>query len=300
MASTTNPFPISSRLAFPETDLLQEEFDWGTITLTFSLASVSAGGHMTHPELPQDQLDLPAADRAIRINELEAQLEELGLEIKAPQADCPPGIYERFLESAVEYERTPLTTPFERLVDAGVELPEAEAMSDADLHAKLWEVIHALAEQRTYLLHTDHLSDRELYAHLWSESLREMGGVLAMGEGWTHFIDILGSGSEEDSQICLRYYDTPEERARWAKEWPNDVIPPQRRLAARSGSPASQGARVAHVRWRRIRGLRRIAALSPIQCRGSPAVTVWLHSCDESRAARSVAHRICRNRRNEP
>lgn len=181
---------------------------------------------MTDPQWPHDPLDLDAVDRAIRINELEAQLEDMGVVFEPGAADCPPGIYEQFLESVSECECTPLSTPFERLTQAGIELPEPDVMDDAELHAKLWQVIHALAEQRTYLCRTDHLSDRELYAELWHDSLREFGGVVGLGEGWAHFIDLIGSGSDEDLQLGLRYYDTPEDRAYWAQQWPEDVIPP--------------------------------------------------------------------------
>ena len=44
----------------------------------------------------------------------------------------------------------------------GIALPAPEELTDAQLSAKLWEVIEALAFLGAYLEHTDHLSDREL------------------------------------------------------------------------------------------------------------------------------------------
>jgi hypothetical protein len=50
--------------------------------------------------------------------------------------------------------------------------------------------------------------------------------VFPPGSGWRHHIDLIGSGSEEDIQLGLRYYDSEQQRQRWAKDFPDDVIPP--------------------------------------------------------------------------
>lgn len=173
-----------------------------------------------------DPLGLGAADRQIRINELEEQVKALGDGEMRVAENCPPEIHEQFLRNIVEFESAPKGTPFGRLVRAGVELPPAAEMDNAALHTKLWEVIHALAKMDIYLYHTDHLSDRELYEHLWTDSLREVGAIMAPGSGWSHIIDLIGSGSEESIQIALRYYDSEEDRQRWAREWPRYPIPP--------------------------------------------------------------------------
>jgi hypothetical protein len=87
--------------------------------------------------------------------------------------ECPPEAAAQFQLSVAAYEQAPWTTHFHELVDAGVELPAPESLDDLQLAAKLWEVIDAMARMRVFLSQTDHLSDRELYALLWGDTLRE-------------------------------------------------------------------------------------------------------------------------------
>ena len=99
-------------------------------------------------------------------------------------------------------------------------------LDDAALTAKLWEVIHALARLGTFLENTDHLSDRELYAQLWQESLRESTPCLPPGSGWVCHLDLVGSGSDEDSDLYLRYYADERTREHWRGDFPEPEIPP--------------------------------------------------------------------------
>lgn len=175
-------------------------------------------------------------DQEIRINELNEQARELGLTSFEKAADIPPDIEEAFLASMIEYETAPISCPFEALETEGVQLPPAEELGEVELNRKLWQVINTLAERNTFVTHTDHLSDRELYDHLWTDSLREMGPVLAKpvkpagkrpkNPGWVQFIDPIGSGNEEDTLIWLRYYAKQEDRDRWADQYPGDSMPP--------------------------------------------------------------------------
>ena len=118
------------------------------------------------------------------------------------------------------------TTKWAELTLDGVELPPAETLGDAELTAKLWKLIHALAARRTYLYRTDHLNDRELYAHLVEESLHEPGPILHPSWGGNCTLDILGGCSEEDMYLSRKYYDSEEERRHWAESWPEDEMPP--------------------------------------------------------------------------
>ena len=113
-----------------------------------------------------------------------------------------------------------------RLEQGGVKLPSPEDLDDAALASKLWGVIHALARFRTFLESTNHLSDRKLYTHLWQDSLRESTPCLPAGSGWNCHLDLIGSGSDEDNDLYLRYYADAETREHWRADFPKDEIPP--------------------------------------------------------------------------
>jgi hypothetical protein len=58
--------------------------------------------------------------------------------------------------------------PFDVLVRSGLTLPSPEELDDAQITVKLWEAICGMSFLRMFLSFTDHLGDRELYAHLWT------------------------------------------------------------------------------------------------------------------------------------
>ena len=132
---------------------------------------------------------------------------------------------EQFWERVVAFEEAEWVTSFELLVQGGMELPAPDELDDSQLTAKLWEVIRGLAMLRMFLYNTDHLSDRELYEELWHEVLREENPAMPVNENSACHIDLVGSGSEEDNELYLRYYADEEDRQLWAKDWPNDVMP---------------------------------------------------------------------------
>lgn len=139
--------------------------------------------------------------------------------LKSPEAQ------EKFLEQILfmeELEEEPL---FEQLEKEGLRLTQPEKMSDAELHAKLWETIRAMARMGHYLSSTDHLSDRELYERLWGDILREPASVSSDPSDAFCQIDLLGGCSDEDLQIRLKYYADDDERACWEGDFPEDEIP---------------------------------------------------------------------------
>jgi hypothetical protein len=127
----------------------------------------------------------------------------------------------RYLES---FEDGPFTTDFKRLTSAGMELPRPDSLNDEQLTRKLWEVIHALARLRTFFTSTDHLSDRELYTRLWTDTLHEEVPEEDFGLGIAH-VDFLGTGSEEDVEAWLTYYADDDTRRRWVEDFPDYVLP---------------------------------------------------------------------------
>lgn len=98
-------------------------------------------------------------------------------------------------------------------------------MDDLQLEAKLWEVIEALARMRVFLGQTDHLNDRALYTLLWLDLLREAAKDLPHDDSSAWDIDLLGSGSEEDTYLYLKYYADDAARRQWSADFPNDEMP---------------------------------------------------------------------------
>jgi hypothetical protein len=141
-------------------------------------------------------------------------------------SEVPEEVEEGFWKHVVDYEEAPWTTNFQQLENAGVSLPTPDSLNDEELTAKLWDIIQKLALLRVFVEQTDHLSDRELYTHLWTDSLREETKAMPMVAGSAWHIELLGSYSEEDMQLFLKYYADDDFRRQWHKDWPKDPIPP--------------------------------------------------------------------------
>lgn len=131
-----------------------------------------------------------------------------------------------YFERMQAFENGPFTTNFQQLVRAGIALPEPEALDDAAVTRKLWEVIEALADLGVILEQTNHLSDRELYAELWHRVLRDEVPDLAPAENeWWH-VDLIGTGSNEHIHAYLKYYADDEDRRFWHEVDPKLELPP--------------------------------------------------------------------------
>ena len=174
-----------------------------------------------------DPNDLERIDQEIRINELKEEANELagGEMLHWESEDCPPGLAESFLQSVVNFEKAPWTSTFQQLLEAGVELPAPEEMNDEELTAKLWEIIRHLAERRVFITTTNHLSDRELYLHLWSDVFHERTKDLPFDPYSAHHIDLLSSGSDEDTFLHMKFFADEKWRAQWLKDFPDYEMP---------------------------------------------------------------------------
>jgi hypothetical protein len=184
----------------------------------------------TAPDDPDDPLTFDEIERAIRANETR----HLPPEAQRFFDDD----YDPDDESGIAYGDNPYDAlepqpEFRRLTRGGLSLPPPESLDDAAVTAKLWEVIAALAERHMYLYHTDHLSDRELYAELVEEVLWEdlssnpcPGLYKDDSNCWTSHVDILGGCSENDALILLKYYEQDEEdRKLWAEWFEPEQVP---------------------------------------------------------------------------
>jgi hypothetical protein len=107
----------------------------------------------------------------------------------------------------------------------GIEAPPPETLDDAALARTLTVLVWHLYDQGVLIEQTDHLSDRELYVELLAFCA---GPHLTFPEdpySNLHWSPI-GGCSEEDMVIHHRFYANEEDRQRWAKEFPEDEIPP--------------------------------------------------------------------------
>jgi hypothetical protein len=174
-----------------------------------------------------DPNELERVDQEIRINELKEEANELagGAMTHWESEDCPPGMAESFWQRVVDYEKAPWTSEFEQLTNAGIDLPPPDEMSDETLTAKLWEVIRILAQRRTFISMTNHLSDRELYAYLWSDVLHECMKLMPMDAYSAHHIDLLSSGSEEDTYLYMKHFADEKTRRDWMESFPDYEMP---------------------------------------------------------------------------
>ena len=178
--------------------------------------------------MKKDGLNHPQAeDPEVRIEKLKREVEELtgGKMISNVSEDCPLEIEEKFWEQVIAYERAKLEVPFDLLVKGGMTLPAPEELGDVELTLKLWELIRGMALLGVYMDFTDHLSDRELYTSLWKDLLREETMLLPNDPNFACHIDPIGSGSEEENLVYLKYYADEEYRHEWAKDWPDDPLP---------------------------------------------------------------------------
>jgi len=173
--------------------------------------------------------DEPRTDieRQLRAIELKNEVREItGGKMQGYEADdIEPVIEEQFWENVLEYEKAPLTSAQEMLERQGVRLPDPDALSDESVSLKLWEIIDGLAKKHVFLQCTDHLSDRELYTHLIKESLVERMPDLPVRKNSAYHIDIIGSGSEEDTLLYHRYYADNRSRRQWMKDFPDYKMP---------------------------------------------------------------------------
>jgi hypothetical protein len=131
---------------------------------------------------------------------------------------------ERFWRSITSFESGPFTTDFARLTKAGIELPDPDSLSEAELSKKLWQVIHGLAKLRVFITSTNHLSDRELYAQLWRETLREEVGS-APGDAGVWHVDLVSTGSQENIHLYLKFYADEKQRSHWLEELDGEAMP---------------------------------------------------------------------------
>jgi hypothetical protein len=137
----------------------------------------------------------------------------------------PADMEEEFLRHVLEYENAVPICLMKLLENSGTQVVPPDALDDDTLSVTLKELIERLSQLGAYVLHTNHLTDRELYDYLYREGLREEAVFFPENPSYAYMIDLTGSGSDEDNEIYLKYYADEEHRRRWAHDWPDDPLP---------------------------------------------------------------------------
>lgn len=121
------------------------------------------------------------------------------------QAELQGGCVDRMYWTLhYDFELAPLTTNRQQLLEVGLELPPEQGLCDRRLQEHLWEVIETLADLGIFLLHTDHLDDRALYALLEGTVLREPVRDLPPSEGVAEFIDLAARAAPDRVAVTDR------------------------------------------------------------------------------------------------
>lgn len=159
-----------------------------------------------------------------RIAKLRAELEKLGGSTITLES-MPADMEEEFLRHVLEYETAEALTLYDQLKTSGTEVRSPDQLDDATLTRDLTELVQRLATLGVYLIHTNHLSDRELYGYLYHEGLREEAVLFPENPSYAYIIDLTGSGSNEDNVIYLKHYADEQYRNQWVQDWPDDPMP---------------------------------------------------------------------------
>ncbi|HSK62539.1 MAG TPA: hypothetical protein VK893_01815 [Pyrinomonadaceae bacterium] len=159
-----------------------------------------------------------------RIAKLRQEVEKIGGNAMSLES-MPADMEEEFLRHVLEYENAEPISLLQLLENSGLHVVAPDQLEHETLRLKLKEIIERMASLGAYLLHTNHLSDRALYEYLYHDGLREEAVLFPENPSYAYMIDLVGSGSEEDNQIFLKYYADEKYREQWATDWPDDRLP---------------------------------------------------------------------------
>ena len=142
------------------------------------------------------------AERTRRIDELVASAVKRG------------DIADRFHWTLVyDLEEAPATTGRAMLLEHRiVPVPPQDLVSDDDLHDELWTVIEALDASGVYLVNTEHMGDRDLYARLYYRILDEPTRCLPPDSEAAEYIDCLHPMDLNPGSMGSRMFERMEKR----------------------------------------------------------------------------------------
>jgi hypothetical protein len=140
-----------------------------------------------------------------------------------PEEEYDPLAYCEKLDRFLNGEEQ--TTLFFELEKQGWTPPFAETMTDEELTRALTDLIWGIWDLGVVIEDTDHLSDRELYLELLDYCDEPTVVFPEEPDAWCHWSPI-GSGSEPDTLLWLRYYCDERSRANWMEQVPDYEMPP--------------------------------------------------------------------------
>ena len=136
-----------------------------------------------------------------------------------------------FLTSLLAWEKAPVL-PICQWFEPELIMPNHQLFSDTELKHQLHQVIGRLYEKNILLVHTNHLSDRQLYCLIARDLLPAQEKKIVLSSKFLKWqcLDIV-----EDEESWLRFYASKEERGNWAEETglplpPREEIPFPRKL----------------------------------------------------------------------
>lgn len=171
-----------------------------------------------------DESDYPSREAYVeaRIAYLMRRLNQMGEQSHGFDPGVDPEMQLAFLEQVYAIESEPCVTYAHQLISRGIPLPDPDSLNDKQLSGKLWEVIDGLAGLRVFLENTGHLTDRDLYRKLWEDCLNEFTWDMSHCTNGAMHLDLIGTGSEEDTRIWLEYYADRQQRQEWMDQFPDD------------------------------------------------------------------------------
>ena len=139
-----------------------------------------------------------------------------------------------FLSSLLAWERAPVL-PISQWFEPELVIRNHHEYDDAQVKQKLHQVIGRLYEKNIVLVHTDPLSDRELYCLIARDILPAYEKKIVASDRVIHWqcLDIV-----VNEEAWLRFYASEEEREQWAAEnWlklpPREPLPYPRSMPHR-------------------------------------------------------------------
>ena len=183
-------------------------------------------------EDPDEPNDGECAEMILEINDLKLEAEKLGKgKYFFPAISADSSIeYDLFIwKEIVRCLNEKTCAPWMQLWYNNCRPRWPKDVPDEELETELWALINGLAEISYFLRYTNHLSSRELYTYLLKEALQELAPCFYSSIEFHCYLSPDDCGPEakgEGRQLYLRYYADEAFRQKWAREHPEESLPP--------------------------------------------------------------------------